>query len=420
VTRPSLRIAAGAGLLVAAVVAVNAGAAQRTPIPPPTPVPPHGSLSPFPTVLAMPHDPTRAPTISAPAALLADLDTGQVLFAKDPRTARPIASVTKLMTALVVRRALPLGRTIRVDPDAVFDRHRFGASSTLGLRAGERIDVEDLLYGLLLGSANDAAMALAIAVDGSESAFVEDLNARARALGMTQTHLASASGLNDAGRSSPRDLLRLTRVVEADPVLKTIVATRFHRVPAPTGPDRIVQNRNALLWLFPDANGMKTGTTVGAGGCVVATADRDGRSLVAIVLDAPGEPFSAAASLLEFGFDGWRSDTVVAAGSSAGTVSIRGGAVPVVAGEDLTRLVPARANDDRSEEVLVDPRAAFPPAAGERVGTLLVRDGDIMIGSVPLVVSTVPPPRPTNDTWWVRAAAAVGGAVVDAVEGLAA
>lgn len=413
-----VRVTAIASVLAVALVTVNAGAAKRTG-PPPTPVPPHGSLSPFPTVLATPADPAREPTIDAPAALLADLDTGQILYATRPRAPRPIASVTKLMTALLARTALPLHRVVRVDPRAEFQRDDFGSSSMLGLRAGERIDVGDLLYALLLGSANDAAVELAIAVDGSEAAFVRHMNAHAAALGMTQTHLASASGLDDHGWSTPRDLLTLARAVQSDPVLRSIVRTRFHRIPAPRGPDRVIENRNALLWLYGAATGMKTGTTHGAGACVVATAARDGRRLVAIVLGATRDPFSPAAALLDYGFAGWRRDTIVTAGTSVGAVAIRGGTVPVVAVHALTRLVPVLSTD-RSEQVVVDPRAAFPPAPRDRVATLVIREGDTVLGSVPLLVPDVPPPPASDGPWWTRAASTINGAVVDAVEALAA
>jgi D-alanyl-D-alanine carboxypeptidase (penicillin-binding protein 5/6) len=420
VTSRSLRAAAVATALVVVAVAINAGAAGRTSGPPPTPVPPHGSLSPFPTRLATPEDTTVPPMIGAGAALLADPETGQVLFSKDARTERPIASITKLMTALLARRDLPLDETVTVDPAAVFDRRAFGATSVLGLRAGERISVQDLLYGLLLASANDAAVALAIAADGSEAAFVRHMNAESRRLGMTDTHFASASGLDDDGYSTPRDLLRLTRAVDADQVLRTITATKTRRIPAPTGPDRVIQNRNALLWLYPGAVGAKTGTTAGAGACVVATARRDGRELVAIVLHAPDEPFSDAAALLNYGFDGWRTDTLAHAGDDAGAVAIRGGTVPVVAGSDLTALVPVHDADDRTQHILVDPRAAFPPTTDERVATLVLRSGKDVLGQVPLIVPAVPPPPAAEGPWWVRTAGAVAGAFGDAVRAIAA
>jgi D-alanyl-D-alanine carboxypeptidase (penicillin-binding protein 5/6) len=341
------------------------------------------------------------------------------LFAKDPRTRRPIASITKLMTALLVRADLPLHAIVTVDPEAVFGRHAFGATSVLGLRAGERISVEDLLYAMLLGSANDAAVALAIAADGSETAFVRHMNRQARELGMIDTHFASASGLDDDGYSTPRDLLRLTRVVNEDDVLRTMTATRFRRIPAPKGPDRVIQNRNALLWLYPGSFGTKTGTTAGAGSCVVASARRDGRRLVAIVLHAPDEPFSDAAALLNYGFDGWQSATLVTAGDPVGDAAIRGGTVPVAAASDLTALVPVDA-DERTERVVVDPGAAFPPAIDERVATLVFASGGKVLGQVPLTVPVVPPPPETAGPWWLRAGDAVAGAVADAVRAVAA
>ena len=418
-TPPRLRAAAVASAILVVAVAINAGAAGRTAVPPPTPVPPHGSPSPFPTTLATPADTTAAPTIDAGAALLADPDTGQILFAKDPRTKRPIASITKLMTALLARADLPLHAMVTVDPAAVFDRHTFGATSVLGLKVGERISVENLLYGMLLASANDAAVALAIAADGSEDAFVRQMNDEAEKLGMRDTRFASASGLDDDGHSTPRDLLLLTRAANADPVLRTITDTQVRRMPAPKGPDRVIQNRNVLLWLYAGAIGTKTGSTSGAGQCVVATARRDGRALVAIVLHAPDEPFSDAAALLNYGFDGWRPDTLVHAGDATGDATIRGGTVPVIAASGLSALVPV-ADEGRAQHVVVDPRAAYPPAPHERVATLVFAAGPTVIGSVPLIVSDVPPPPTTSGPWWVRTADAVAGAVGDAVRAIAA
>jgi D-alanyl-D-alanine carboxypeptidase (penicillin-binding protein 5/6) len=172
-----------------------------------------------------------------------------------------------------------------------------------------------------------------------------------------------------------------------------------------------------MLWLYAGAVGTKTGTTARAGGCLVATARRDGRTLVAIVLDAPGEPFSSAATLLNYGFRGWERETVIAAGQSEGVVAIRGGSVPVVAGDELTALVPNDA--DIRIATLVDPRSAFPPPPGDQVGTVVARSREGVLGRVPLVVSDVPPAPASSGPWWVRTAVAVSGAVADAVHALA-
>jgi len=419
VIRLGSRIAVVAVVVALVAVALNAAAAPRPQTPPPTPVPPRGSPSPFPTALATPSNPSREPAIPAAAALLADLDTGQVLFSKDPTAPRPIASVTKIMTALVTLESLPLDRMVRVDPRAVFERDDFGASSTLGLRAGERISVENLLYALLLGSANDAALALAIEVDGSEVAFVRHMNDRARQLGLRQTRFFSASGLDDRGHSTPRDLLRLERAADRAGAFRTITATRFRRIPAPAGRDRVIQNRNALLWLYPGTIGTKTGSTEEAGFCLVAAATRDGRRLVAIVLDAPREAFSSAATLLEYGFEGWEERTLVREGDPAGTLAIEGGTVPVVAGATLEALVPLDAPQPSSRAV-ADPAAAFPPAPGEQVGSLAVRIDSQLMGRAPLVVPAVPPAPASAGPWWARTVEAIAGGVVDAVRALAA
>ena len=200
------RAAAGAAAFLPLLLLIAQGswlhAIGAPAAPPPTPVPPNGSPSPFVSRLFTPADPVPVPRIDAPAVVLMDLAAGQVLYQRAAASARPVASLTKLMTALLVLEAEEgrLDRTVRVDPDAVFGRGQYGAGSSLGLRSGERVSVRGLLAGLLLGSANDAAEALAIEESGSVGAFVTAMNARARALGMAETTFASPHGLDDRGR----------------------------------------------------------------------------------------------------------------------------------------------------------------------------------------------------------------------------
>jgi serine-type D-Ala-D-Ala carboxypeptidase (penicillin-binding protein 5/6) len=403
------------GLALLLHAAAIASAQPGPTAPPPTPVPPNGSPSPFPSALRTPSNAVAPPTIDARAALLADLRSGAVLFEQDGATRRPIASLTKVMTAVVVLEHTELDDRVVVDPRAVFDRGDFGASATLGLRAGERVTVSDLLHALLLGSANDAASALAIHVSGSVDKFVRLMNERARALGMNRSVFFSPSGLDDRGRSTPRDLLRLASYVELVPEIERITQRRFRTIAAARGPDRRIQNRNAMLWLYPGTSGTKTGFTYGADYCLLAIAERDGRRLVAIVLGSVDEAFSDAASLLNHGFEGFSQETFVAAGAPQGTLEIRGGTVPVIAGETLTGLVPIGAADAAKASLRVDPRAVFPPAPGEPVGSLTVRAEGLTLGTVPLVVDRVPPPTPLEGAWWARAATTLIGAIVDGV-----
>jgi D-alanyl-D-alanine carboxypeptidase (penicillin-binding protein 5/6) len=406
---------------VAAVVAANvaliglAGAQSGRTVPPPTPVPPGGRLSPFPSALETPRDPVAIPIVHARAALLADLDDGTVLLDKAATTPRPIASLTKIMTALVVLSRTSLDDVVRVDPAAVFTPRDFGGSSVLGVRADERIAVRDLLYALLLGSANDAAEALAIHVSGSVGGFVDVMNRRARALGMRDTSFASPHGLDDRGRSTAADLLLLLRAAHADPRFERVVRTRFRTIATPRGRPRKIQNRNAMLWLYDGAIGTKTGLTTGAGPCLAVVAERDGRRLVAIVLGADGEAFSPAATLLNHGFDGFEETVVVRAGEEVGDVDLLGGRVPVVAEVELTAMVPSELADQVRRTIRVVPGTAFPPRPGDRVARLVVSVPGARLGTVGLAVASVPAPAPAPGPWWLRGLEALAGAAAEAV-----
>ena len=388
--------------------------------PPPTPVPPNGSPSPFVDHLSTPRDAEAVPRIEGRSAVLMDLGSEQVLFHKDRNRVRPVASLTKLMTALIVLdREERLNRRIRVHPDAVFGRNDYGAGSTLGLRPGERISIRDLLEGLLLGSANDAAEALAIEEAGSVAAFVDRMNARAEALGMRRTRFASPHGLDDRGRSTASDLLVLLRAALREPVFRELVGERFALVRSDRVGRRRVQNRNVLLWLYPGATGVKTGLTAAAGYCLIATARRGGRELAVVVLGGRDEVFSDAATLLNHGFAAYRERTLVQEGESLGSVQIRGGSVPVVAGDTLEVLL--RAGEQLAIERILrgNPSAAYPPPTGSAVGTLRLTLAGAPVGSVPVVATDLPPPAEPPGSWWSRAAAAVSGAVSALIGSLA-
>ncbi|HEV8564663.1 MAG TPA: D-alanyl-D-alanine carboxypeptidase family protein [Actinomycetota bacterium] len=415
--RRALGVLAAAVLVGAqATIAALAGAGPGGQLPPPTPVGPNASPSPFVTTLHTPADTSAEPAIAAASAILADLDTGQVLLAKNPDAQRPIASVTKIMTALLVLRRTTPGQTVTVSATAAAPEGSNGLSE-LGLEEGERITVGELTWALLVQSANDAAIALAEHVAGTQARFVKAMNAVAGRLGLRHTEFRSPNGLDDRGHSSARDLVTLTRAAfNEDPRFGAIIGTREHDVPSPEGEARHIQNRNVLLWLYRGATGVKTGYTSSAGFCMVATAQREGRRLIAVVLGEPGEPFSDAAALLNYGFDAFEEHTFVDPGESFGEVDIRGGSVPVATSQGLVALVPTAAIGNARRLVSVDPEAAFPPAPGEQVATLRVSIPGHPLGSVPLLVIDVPAPPPVDDRpWWSRAASSVGGAVSGAL-----
>lgn len=394
-----------------------------TPEPPPPTPGPDGSPSPFPTVLLTPPTATEPPEIDAPSAVLMDVRTGQILFARSPDDQRPIASTTKIMTALLVVQGADREETVIVSESAAAQ-----PGSAAELLPGEMISVEELLYALLLSSANDAAVALAEHVSGDVAAFVAEMNTEADRLGLARTLFTSPTGLDDAGVSTARNLAQLTRRVYRRPqppgagVIAGVAGTKFHELPPAAGEVRRLQNRNALLWLYPGAVGVKTGMTPGAGFSLVAVAERAGRRLIAVVLGGEDEVFSEAAAVLNFGFDGFEERVLVEEGEVVEEIEAAeeegaGPPVPVLAARSLSRLVPVVDGDRVTRDVRCCGEPGMPYDPGDRAGTLLVRLDGVVIGRVPLVVGEPPPPSPAEagppvgsarvDVWWPVVVAAL-------------
>jgi D-alanyl-D-alanine carboxypeptidase (penicillin-binding protein 5/6) len=236
--------------------------------------------------------------LAASAAILVDADTGQVLWSLHPHQRRPIASTTKIMTALLALRALKPHQVITVD--------RAVTRVPLvreGLRTGERVQAWKLFYAMLLYSGNDDALQLAIAAGGSKAAFLKEMNDEAKRLGMRDTHYTSPSGVIDEGNySTAWDLAAVTRMALRDPTFRKIVRTKLIHVKwaAPTY-SKIYVNNNSLLRVYPGANGVKTGFTHLSGWCLVSSATRRGHTLIAVVLDS-GDMYHDSEKLLNLGF----------------------------------------------------------------------------------------------------------------------
>jgi D-alanyl-D-alanine carboxypeptidase (penicillin-binding protein 5/6) len=238
--------------------------------------------------------------IHAQAAYLVDLDTRQVLWQRDPETARAPASLTKLITAMVaVDDAGSLDHMVEVTPEATRIE-----PSVMGLSPGEHLTVRELLYGLLLDSGNDAAEALASGIVPRDR-FIRQMNLKAKSLGLTSSHFANPSGLDAPGHGmSAHDLAHAAAYFSAYyPDLAAIAATRDMKIPA-TATHKAFQphNMNRLLATYPGATGLKPGFTGDAGGCMLATATRGNRHLIAVVLNATQHSTEDAATLLNYGF----------------------------------------------------------------------------------------------------------------------
>jgi D-alanyl-D-alanine carboxypeptidase (penicillin-binding protein 5/6) len=354
--------------------------------PPPTPVPPNASPSPFPTALHTPTPSTVAPRLTSPSAVLEDLDTGQVLYAKKAVQQRPIASITKIMTALVVLEEASPGEEVVVSAKAARTR-----ASQLGLITGERISIRQLLYALLMQSSNDAAVALAEHVGGSVAGFVDLMNRKAEEIGIHRTRFRDPAGLEDRGYSTAKDVAAVVRAAYMEPLFARITRTKFHKIPAPSGRARRIQNRNILLWLYPGAIGAKTGFTTPAKHCLVAAADRGRIRLIAVVLGSGGDDaagaFDDGAALLNFGYEAFQKAVLVTKGQALGPVMVEGQRVDAVAGEDLIEFVRKDQLPMIFRAFLPDTGLFLPVVAGQRVGEELVVIAGKRAGTVAGVAS---------------------------------
>lgn len=241
------------------------------------------------------------PRIHAKAAIVMDMDTGQILYSQNANARRPMASTTKIMTSLLVLDTLPLDRVVTVSERAA----KVGEQS-LGLKAGDRLTVEQLLYGVLVHSGNDAAFALAEASSGSTEAFVNEMNQKAGDLGLSNTHYVNPDGLDaPAHYSSARDLATLARYAMQNAEFREIVGTVNYSLTLPGRPKPFAfRNVNKLLGTVSWVTGIKTGSTDGARFCLVASGMQNGKSVISVVLGEPSwtPTWADSKALLQYGF----------------------------------------------------------------------------------------------------------------------
>jgi D-alanyl-D-alanine carboxypeptidase (penicillin-binding protein 5/6) len=240
------------------------------------------------------------PAIKARAALLLDLDTGNAIYQLNAHGRLPEASLTKVVTALVALDVMQMDQVVAV-PASI--NQLPWDSTRMGLRVGEKLTVRELLYGLFLNSGNDAAITLSEAAM-PRSTFIERMNAKAATLGMTDTHFVNPIGLDDPAHfTSASDLAKAaTELVARHPEAAAIAGTPAVTLPATGGHHAYpLYNLNQLIRTYPGATGLKTGWTGHAGGCVIVTANRNGRHLMVVVLGSPAV-FKEATALLDYGF----------------------------------------------------------------------------------------------------------------------
>lgn len=351
------------------------------------------------------------PTVGAAAAVLYDAQTGQVLYQKNDQTLSPPASITKLLTALVVLHHIRnLDRMVTI---TAADVNAGGSSAPMV--AGERLSVRNLLYGLLLVSGNDSADALANATAGSIPAFAAMMNAQAAAVGVTRSHFVDPSGLSAPGHLvTALDMARIAAAVLRQPEEVRILATKvLERYPMPSGPPQPMVNQDQLLWTYPGIVAGKIGFTDQAGNTMVAMARRHGMTLVAVVLhDVPWLYWNDEARLLDYGFGAYRRVVLLRAGTRVATLPVLHAAdrkVALVTVRPVAWDVPQGPGPAVST-VLATPRHA---PAGRARGTV-VGSAEVLAGgrtaAVVAVALAAKTPRPARPPAQRYAAVAFGGA----------
>lgn len=320
-------------------------------------------------------------SVSAVSACLIDAESGRLIYGKSPDRRLPMASTTKIMTAIVaIESGLELSSVVSVPRSAVGIE-----GSSAYLREGERLTLESLLYCLLLSSANDAAVAIAVSVCGSVEAFVSKMNLKAADLGMSNTHFTNPHGLHDADHyTSARDLAHLLAYAVKNADFLRISGSYRATLPREGGGVSVLTNHNRLLRTYSGVLAGKTGYTRVGGRCLATYAERDGVRLVAVTLNAPND-WADHARLYDFGFSSYEAVELECVNTTVPVISGARAEVGAVS-EPISVLLPRERGDIR---VIVElPRFIFAPiGTGEQIGQVRYMLGDSVIAVSPIRAS---------------------------------
>ncbi|MDO4552297.1 MAG: D-alanyl-D-alanine carboxypeptidase family protein [Bacillota bacterium] len=343
--------------------------------------------------------------ILASGAILINADTGDILYEKDIHQQLYPASTTKVLTAILALENLELTDNVPIDEEASFT-----GGSRIYLLEGEEITVEEVLYGMLLESANDAAVALGKMVSGTTEAFTALMNQKAEELGATDSNFVNPNGLHDPEHvSTVYDMAQIARYAMENEEFRRFVSTYQYTVEATNMQDtRYLYNTNRLLYdnqytvvvngvtrgcLYEGVTGVKTGWTSQAGGCLVAAAERDGTEFIAVVMGSTDMGrFQDCITLLDYGFENYKTVWGLSQGAGLGTIKIKRGAenrAEVVLGEDVVLNLPL----DATEEMLtittdLEERLKAPVEAGQTAGTVTVSFGGEELGTYDAVLAS--------------------------------
>ena len=320
--------------------------------------------------------------LNAKSAILMEESTGNILYESNPDERLPIASVTKVMTMLLIMEAVDSGKISLDDMVTVSENAMSYGGSTMFLETGEQLTVNDMLKGIAVASANDGCVAMAEHLAGSESAFVDMMNEKAKKLGMENTHFMNTNGLDeDDHYSSARDVAIMSRELMKHETIFNYTSIWMDTL---RGGKFQLANTNKLIRFYDGANGLKTGSTSKALCCLSAAAKRNDMQLIAVVLGAPtsAERFASAKSLLDYGFANYEVNTQITAGDEVQKIAVEKGVdkeVGVVAGDSCSTLVKKGQEDNITKEIKIDETITAPIEAGQKIGTMTIsRDGEVI------------------------------------------
>jgi len=338
--------------------------------------------------------PISAGAISAQKAILLDADSGRTIYDKNADSRSLIASTTKIMTALVVCEQCNVLDRMKIPKEAVGIE-----GSSIYLKEGEVLTIQELLYGMMLHSGNDAATALAIYCGGTVEGFAQLMNDKARFLGLQDTHFANPHGLDsNENYSTARDLARLAVYAMGNPIFAQTVSTKTVRIG-----QRSLRNHNKLLWQVEGADGVKTGFTKAAGRLLVSSAVRDGRRLVAVTIN-DGNDWVDHKQLFEDGFSRYESRLIVKKNQILGRIAVMGGQQDWVEVHSTHDFSYALAENEQPYILLAPPEFAYAPVVqGQSAGIAYVCLGEKTIGKVEVVYTdTVEQFVPEKKGFWKK------------------
>ena len=329
--------------------------------------------------------------VAGKSALLMDAATGTVLYEANAHEPLAPASVTKVMTMLLIMEAIDSGKIGGEDPVTASETAAAKGGSQVYLKVGETMTVSDMVKSIAVSSANDCACAMAEHIAGSESAFVDMMNTRAQELNMADTHFVNCTGLDDgedaaSHRTSAHDIAVMSReLLKNHPDIKKFTTIWMDTI---RGGSFGLSNTNKLVRFYQGATGLKTGFTSGAGYCLSASAQRDGMALIAVVMgcETSQDRFNACKAMLDYGFANFA--VIEAELAEEAVVPVRLGkaeAVRAVPGEATQLLIDKAQRAGVTTEVTLEPEVTAPVSKGQRLGTMTIRSGEQILAQVPLV-----------------------------------